>query len=151
MVQAVAAAVPVRIVRRRRETPEQWYWALERALAEALDLLTEPRSGRTFVESGTTPGVLYEVTQRGCSCKAGESGLPCKHRACLLAQLGVLPLDADPAPAVVAIPATREIACLFCYGTGRIPNLHREQFEPCSMCGGAGRFAPDAEPEALAA
>jgi hypothetical protein len=59
MVQAVAAAaVPVRIVRLRRETPEQWNRALQRAIEEALDVLTEPQSGRTFVESGTIPGIL---------------------------------------------------------------------------------------------
>src|SRR5262245_42113583 len=86
----------------RQETPQQWNRALARALADALDVLTEPTSGATFVESATEPGTIYAVTTSSCTCKAGGRGIPCKHRACLLAQMGILPLDDDepltPAP-----------------------------------------------------
>jgi hypothetical protein len=142
MVQAVAAA-PVRIVRLRRETPEQWNRALQRAIAEALDVLTEPQSGRTFVESGTTPGIVYEVTEHGCSCKAGQNGVPCKHRACLLAQLGILPLDTEPESASASAPTVRR--CSWYAGAGLV-----EQWGvsapigalTCPDCGGSGIAAP---------
>src|SRR4051794_27085588 len=74
----------------------RWQQALDRALAECLGVVIEPISGEAFVESATHPGALYAVSATSCSCKAGQAGQPCKHRACYLAQIGELPLP--PAP-----------------------------------------------------
>jgi hypothetical protein len=71
---------------------QRWARALNRALLQGLDVLTEPLSGETFVESSRTPGVVYRVSPESCSCAAGSHGQPCAHRAALLAQLGELAL-----------------------------------------------------------
>jgi hypothetical protein len=73
----------------------RWQRALDRALANALDVLIEPISGEAFVESATKPGTLYQVTATLCTCTAGQKGFPCQHRACYLAQIGELPLPQD--------------------------------------------------------
>ena len=75
----------------------RWSRALERALAEAVDILVEPVSGEVFAESSSRPGTLYVVTRASCTCSAGRNGVPCKHRAAFLAQLGELELDPEPA------------------------------------------------------
>ena len=118
-----------------RPTPaEQWQRALERALEEALDVLVEPISGEAFVESATHPGTLYAVSATSCTCAAGSQGLPCKHRACYLAQLGKLPTEA--LPAVVDLPV---IDCPDCCGCGV---QHFRTFEErCDVCGGRGVVA----------
>jgi hypothetical protein len=79
---------------------QRWQAALNRAIAEAVDILVEPISGEVFCESSTRPGTLYVVSRTSCTCKAGQQGVPCKHRASLLAQLGELPLNPDPDPGV---------------------------------------------------
>src|SRR3954447_15206284 len=71
----------------------RWQRALDRALANALDVLIEPISGEAFVESATNPGTLYQVTATSCTCPAGQAGIPCQHRACYLAQTGELAID----------------------------------------------------------
>lgn len=37
-----------------------------------------------LASSGTTSGVAYLITDKGCSCPAGAHGRPCKHRALYL-------------------------------------------------------------------
>jgi hypothetical protein len=81
---------------------QRWQRALDRALAEGLDVLTCPATGETFVESGSKPGTLYMVSRTSCTCPAGQWGGICKHVACYLAQLGEIPVDAPPALVVVA-------------------------------------------------
>lgn len=75
---------------------QRWSAALDRAISNALDVLVAT-DGSAFVESASTPGLLYAVSREGCACPAGEKGMICQHRACYLAQIGELPLD--PAPA----------------------------------------------------
>jgi hypothetical protein len=79
---------------------QRWQAALKRAIAEAVDILVEPISGEVFCESSTRPGTLYAVSRTSCTCKAGQQGVPCKHRACFLAQLGELSLEPDPGPGI---------------------------------------------------
>src|SRR5690349_3957740 len=81
----------------------RWQRALDRALANALDVLIEPISGEAFVESATKPGTLYQVSATSCSCKAGQKGMPCQHRACYLAQIGELPLDETNETSALAV------------------------------------------------
>ncbi len=118
----------VQIQETRPVSAAQWAQALERALQDGLDVLIEPISGEAFVESATSPGTLYAVTAHTCTCPAGARGLICKHRACLLAQLGELPL-----PNRVPIST-----CLRCNGCGRIPNDYRERYDTCPACDGTG-------------
>jgi hypothetical protein len=33
-------------------------------------------------------------------------------------------------------------SCFWCYGTGRIPNDHRERYDRCEPCGGSGVRKP---------
>jgi len=119
-----------------------WAAALDRAIEEALDVLVEPVSGEAFVESATRPGTLYVVTATSCSCAAGAHGLPCKHRACYLAQIGELPL-----------PET--VRCISCTN-GRIQEWtcgHPSGFANCDVCGGRGRVPalPAEQPQRIAA
>lgn len=73
----------------QKESPERWTSALDRAIAEALDVYIST-DGTAFVESASRPGLLYIVTRESCTCPAGDKGRPCKHRACFLAQIGEL-------------------------------------------------------------
>ena len=125
---ALAAVQPMT---RRSETKDQWHRALDRAINEALDVLTEPVSGETFVESATQPGTLYRVTLDMCTCTAGQRGIPCKHRAVLLAQLGILPLDDDPAPVAALVD------CAACNGCGH--QYSRSGGWRCDYCQGTGQ------------
>jgi hypothetical protein len=110
----------------------KWARALDRALAEALDVLIEPISGEAFVESATRPGTLYAVSATSCNCPAGQQGIPCKHRACYLAQIGELPLGAPPAQI--------RHRCPFCIA-GKVEMWvagHVAGSRPCEACGGTG-------------
>lgn len=76
-------------------TTYRWQAALDRAVANAIDVLVAT-DGSAFVESASTPGLLYAVSRESCSCPAGTSGQICQHRACYLAQIGELqPQSAD--------------------------------------------------------
>lgn len=127
----------------RPATGAQWSRALERALSEGLDVLVEPISGEAFVESATSPGTLYQVTAFSCSCPAGRRSTPCKHRACYMAQIGVL--EIDPEPASIALRP-----CVWCHGSGRVPNDSLGQYDACSACGGTGT-RPAPQPRRIAA
>ena len=120
-------------------TAQCWQKALNRAIAEALDVYVGTE-GEAFVESSSTPGLLYSVSREHCSCPAGQRGIPCKHRACYLAQCGELPL-----PEIGRCPS--------CTG-GKIEEWccgHVIGGRPCSVCGGTGRAPADAWPAATRA
>jgi hypothetical protein len=109
-------------------TAQAWSRALERVLVDALDVSIEPISGEAFIESSTRPGVLYAVSATSCTCKAGQLGRICKHRAAYLAQVGEL-----------ALPET--VTCIHCtagkveeWGVGHVIGS-----QPCDICGGTGR------------
>ena len=125
----------------RPVTDVQWSRALDRALSEGLDVLVEPISGEAFVESATSPGTLYAVTAFSCSCPAGQRGTPCKHRACYMAQIGVLDLEPEP---------IAERPCFWCNGSGRVPNDEYQRYDTCSACDGTDT-KPAPQPRRIAA
>lgn len=117
----------------RKATAERWQSALNRAIVEALDVLIEPISGEAYVESSSRPGTLYQVSRETCTCAAAVAGDPvCKHRACYLAQIGELAIEAPAAD------------CPDCCGCGEqwFPSGGRK----CQACRGTGRIAPAAPP-----
>jgi hypothetical protein len=130
-------------------TAAQWTRALARAIDEGLDVLVEPTSGEAFIESVTTPGTLYAVSTRSCSCKAGQRGIPCKHRAAYLAQIGELHLDPDSTPTALGIVPARP--CFWCNGSGRIPNDDEQRHDTCSACSGTGTALVPESAERIAA
>ena len=76
------------------EEMRKWSEAKVRAAAEQLRA-TRIAPTLWFVQSGTHEGAFYRVEVNGvqpstCSCPAGVYGLPCKHRALVLDQLGLL-------------------------------------------------------------
>ena len=67
----------------------------------------------------TDATIAYEVVPWACECHAGQLGDPvCKHRAALLARLGRLTLDPDPARAAPVSGPVPEIPCHTCGGYG---------------------------------
>ncbi|MCA9877559.1 MAG: hypothetical protein KC442_07250 [Thermomicrobiales bacterium] len=68
---------------------QRWQAALDRAISNALDVYVST-DGSAFVESASTPGLLYAVSRESCTCPAGVNGRICQHRACYLAQIGEL-------------------------------------------------------------
>ena len=68
---------------------KRWNAALDRAISNALDVLVAT-DGAAFVESASTPGLLYAVSRETCTCPAGQASQICQHRACYLAQIGEL-------------------------------------------------------------
>lgn len=93
----------------RPENSVRWQAALDRAIANALDVLVAT-DGSAFVESSSTPGLLYAVSREACTCPAGQKGMICQHRACYLAQIGELPLHPEPSAV--------EVSCRRCFGNG---------------------------------
>lgn len=61
----------------------KWESALNRAIEERISLRLDREPG-ALASSGTAQGIEYRVTFETCTCKAGEKGLICKHRAALL-------------------------------------------------------------------
>jgi len=110
-----------------QRTAAQWKRALERAIAEGLDVLVGPVSGEAFVESVQHPGALYRVTATRGACPAGQQGQVCKHVACHLARVGEFPIP--PAP----------VACRDCSGCG--VQVFRTFEQRCDVCQGAGLVA----------
>ena len=111
----MATITPIR--RQRQVTPERWQAALRRAYDDSLDLFRVNDTGEWFATSASertlSGGTVYRVSRDACSCPAGAAGDPvCKHRALLLAELGYLDLDPDPAPVapkVVPLPRRRTV------------------------------------------
>lgn len=62
---------------------QKWEAALTRAIEERISLRFDREPG-ALASSGTAQGIEYRVTFEACTCKAGEKGLICKHRAALL-------------------------------------------------------------------
>ncbi|MDP9357354.1 MAG: SWIM zinc finger family protein [Chloroflexota bacterium] len=134
----------------RRATHERWQAALQRALAEGIQVRQLAGSGAWVASSGTDTTAAYLVSANGCECQAGEYGDPiCKHRAAYWHALGAL--DLDPKPAAAARPAPATIAtCPGCGGNGIDRACHGHRIAsgyvvhcPCPTCDGAGTVAVD--------
>ncbi len=136
--QTIQARRPV-----RRATPQRWQTALQRALAEGIQVRQLAGSGAWIATSGSDAAVAYLVSAQGCECQAGEYGDPiCKHRAAYWHALGALDLEPEPVPVVtVPTPAT----CPTCGGNGFDPGCQGHRVSagyvvhcPCPRCDGSG-------------
>jgi len=57
---------------------------LKKAQDEGVELLMESDSEEWFATSGTMPGVIYRVSEHGCSCRGYVAFNRCKHFALYL-------------------------------------------------------------------
>src|SRR5680860_788415 len=64
---------------------DQFDRAMGRAFIDELQIKPHTQAGRYVV--GHRNGHCYVVSRERCSCRAGSSGTPCKHRAILIAHL----------------------------------------------------------------
>jgi hypothetical protein len=105
------------------------------ALARTRGLrLTQESESVWFCSSASQHETPHYVTGLSCDCRGFQEHQRCSHFALLLEHLGWLPeVETAPTPAV---PAD---ACLWCSGSGRIPNDDLRQYDPCHACGGAGQ------------
>lgn len=98
------------------------------------------------MESATRPGVLYHVSATSCARPAGQKGIPCKHRACFLAQIGELPLEAE----TQVEPEPQQVRCGRCFGEGECwlgSHDHGWVRGACPWCGGSGTIQVPITPE----
>ncbi len=133
---------------RRIATHERWQAALQRALAEGLQVRQLAGSGTWIATSGTDAAAAYLVSANGCECQAGEFGDPvCKHWAMLWHALGLLDLEPDASSVVEPEMVT---TCPACGGTGFHATCRGHWIAggyvvhcPCSACDGAGTVGGD--------
>lgn len=80
-------------------TPESFDAAIKRAHDDGIQLqATEYAS--VFQAVNPSHGTTYTVTRRSCTCRAGERGIGCKHRALAVMFLDILSQTPTQAPAV---------------------------------------------------
>ncbi len=120
----------------RRDRPDRWHKAAQRAIAEGVQVFQIEATGQWVATSGTAAHAAYELDVtgaicHGCSCLAGLNDDPvCKHRARFYLMIGAL--DPDPQPPA---PAVR---CWRCFGDGEC--WANGEFFACPICGGNGRL-----------
>lgn len=148
MVQTVAAVVaPVHIARVRHESPQRWQAALQRGLANGLEVFQVNDTGERMVTSASKADTLHRSDGRSCTCEAALAGDPvCQHRAVVRFVLGWLAVASTPEPVPVVIvspvrPMRRPVPkpsgrCAACFGNGE-RYIDGELVE-CSQCGGNG-------------
>ena len=122
--------------------PERWATALERALANGIEVFTSAVDGQRFATSATQLDTLYPVDAYSYACPAAMAGDPvCQHRAALRFILGWLTV---PGPDDVETPAS--IPCPACAGHGWTyaevdGGRSWPDHTPCRRCDGTGRLA----------
>lgn len=130
----------------RRESPERWQAAFDRAVHNALDVFIAADTGERFVTSASQFDTLHRTDGYRCTCEAALAGDPiCQHRALVRFVMGWLP---EP-PAAPSLPAT--ISCRECSGGGVIYVRECElacwPMPECPVCKGTGTMpAPAALP-----
>ncbi len=131
----------------RQANPARWRKAVERAIAENIQVRQLAGSGAWIATSGSDASVAYEVevtgdVAHGCNCLAGLNDDPvCKHRAAYYLAVGLLdsPEGAQPEPpAPVSI-----VICPTCKGEGELRmqtggRLSDYWVSKCRHCAGAG-------------
>jgi hypothetical protein len=60
---------------------EKWAELLVRARREGIRLEPVPRARELMRATSGTSDAVYFVDSESCTCRAGEFGTPCKHRA----------------------------------------------------------------------
>src|SRR5215204_4576441 len=99
--------------------------------------LTQEQPTVWFCSSASDPGRRYDLTAYSCTCRGFVEHQRYSHYALLLDHLGWLPeVEKEDAPASVPISAGRE--CLWCFGSGLVPNDDTRQYDTCAACGGSG-------------
>ena len=93
-------------------SPARWQRALQRALAEGIQVRQLAGSGGWVATSGTQAGAAYELEitgtiAHGCGCLAGLNGdAVCKHRAAWYFSVGLLDPEPDPPAAPLVYTGT---------------------------------------------
>jgi len=102
------------------------------ALAQQRGLqLTQEQETVWFCSSASSPEPHY-VTGLSCDCRGFMEHQRCSHYALLLDHLGWLPeVETEDAPA--------SDPCLWCSGSGRIPNDDLHEYDACAACDGTGQ------------
>ena len=91
----------------------KWIAALQRARSEGIKLYRDDQ--RAYFALSSDGATLYPVSLGSCSCKGGQAGYICKHRAALYAALHLLTDDQPtPEPPTPIAPAV----CPTCHGDG---------------------------------
>lgn len=120
------------------DSPARWQAALDRAIANGIQVRQLASTGQWIATSGSDATVAHELGVTGgiaheCDCLAAQHGDPiCQHRAAYYRLIGAL------APLPVAAPAPRR--CSSCTG-GRIEEWGVSGVigcQPCGICGGSG-------------
>ena len=88
-----------------------------KARAAGIRLYRDRNDGRHYASSVSQPGTLHYVTGLSCDCVGFATHRRCQHFAALLAALGWLATDPEPAPAMVV-----SVACVGGYYT--LPGLN---------------------------
>src|SRR5215204_3174881 len=104
--------------------------------------LTQEQPTVWFCSSASDPGRRYDLTAYSCTCRGFQEHQRCSHYALLLDHLGWLPaVETEDAPA--------SDPCLWCSGSGRIPNDDLHEYDACAARDGTGQRS--GQPAALAA
>jgi hypothetical protein len=93
--------------RTRTESAERWEKALQRAIANGLEVFQVADTGERMVTSASQLDTVHRTDCRHCTCAAGVAGDPvCQHRAVVRFIMGWLPEPSPAAPALapVALP-----------------------------------------------
>jgi hypothetical protein len=127
--------------RNRQASPARWAKAVQRAIAENIEVRQVNATGMWTASSGSDPKLAYvlEVVAgvvRSCSCPAGEFGDPCcKHAAKFYIDAGLLDPEPEGSPPASAAP----VVCFRCQGADA----------SCPVCAGAGLASLAAQSAAL--
>ena len=118
----------------RPTTPADLHRLADVAHERDLRLYQEHSTGAWFCTSHSNPDEVHYVTGFSCTCRGFCRHKRCTHRGrCCWNGWARLPeRPAAPAPIATTRP------CMWCYGTGAIPNDYRQEYESCEMCDGTG-------------
>jgi hypothetical protein len=130
--------------RNRPESLERWQAALDRAIANGLEVFTVADTGERMVTSASKLDTVHRTDGRHCACEAALAGDPvCQHRAVVRYVMGWL-------PARETVPA---VNCPACAGVGRVEEWGVSGpigAKPCDACQGTGQHV-DRRPQGLPA
>jgi hypothetical protein len=137
------------IATRRTESADRWMKALDRALANGLEVFVVNDTGERMVTSASQLDTLYRTNGRHCTCAAALAGDPvCQHRAVVRYVMGWL---GEPSPSSPAARPAVTRRCLSCTA-GKVETWGVSGpigWTACSVCGGTGALpAPQPQPEA---
>jgi hypothetical protein len=80
-----------RIQKQPESIADKLFRLYTKALEEGVQILTDGDTETKFATSGTMPGLIYCVSDNGCSCQGFASFRRCKHYALYLQVVGKRP------------------------------------------------------------